>query len=171
MELDKSNWELLQRTISEWQHTGMLSSEKADELKRSITFKGSERQQIAQYFFFIALFCTLLAFGAIFLDEKLLEKIKAYFCWSDLMIALITALLSVLWFWYIAKKRMQIRNIVYEIYMVLGGLSVLTSLVYFCKEAQIDKTATPLLSFSAMLLYFTRDKLVDCFYQRIGTSS
>src|SRR5580698_7340449 len=98
MEVDKCEWELLQRALREWEHTGQLTAEKAEELKRSISFKGSERQQIAQYFFFIALFCTLLAFGAIFLDEKLLEKIKAYFSWSDLVIALITAVLSVLWF-------------------------------------------------------------------------
>jgi len=152
MEVDKSEWELLQRAIREWEHTGHLTAEKADELKKSVGFAGSERLQIAQYFFFIALFCTLLAFGAIFLDEKLLEKIKAYFSWSDLVIALITALLSVLWFWYIGKKRNQVSNTAYETYMVLGGLSVLTSLVYFCKEAAIDKTYTALLSLAALLL-------------------
>ena len=152
MEVDKSDWELLQRALNEWEHTGHLTSEKADELKKSIVFKGSQRQQIAQYFFFIALFCTLLAFGAIFLNEKLLEKIKAYFSWSDLVIALITAMLSILWFWYVAKKRKHVSSIAYEIYMVLGGLSVLTSLVYFCKEAQIDKTYTALLSMAVTLL-------------------
>jgi hypothetical protein len=152
MEVDKNEMELLVRALREWEHTGHLTAEKAEELKNSISFKGSERQQIAQYFFFIALFCTLLAFGAIFLDEKLLEKIKVYFSWSDLVIALITALLSVLWFWYIGKKRTQIRSLAYEIYMVLGGLSVLTSLVYFCKEAGIDKTYTALLSLASILL-------------------
>jgi len=152
MEVDKSEWELLQSALNEWEHSGRLTSEKADELRKSIAYKGSERQQIAQYFFFIALFCTLLAFGAIFLNEKLLEKIKAYFSWSDIVIALITALLSVLWFWYIGKKRSQVSSIAYEIYMVLGGLSVLTSLVYFCKEAHIDKTYTALLSMAVCLL-------------------
>ncbi len=152
MDVDKNEWEILQRAISEWEHTGLLSNDQGDKLKQSITCKGSERQQIAQYFFFIALFCTLMAFGAIFLNEKLLEKIKAYFAWSDLVIALITALLSALWFWYTAKKRNQVSSIAYEIYMVLGGLAVLTSLVYFCKEAHIDKTYTALLSLAVSIL-------------------
>jgi hypothetical protein len=152
MEVDKNELKLLQQAIDEWEHTGKLGSEKAAELRESIMSKQTDRQQIAQYFFFIALFCTLLAFGAIFLNEKLLEKIKAYFSLSDLIIALIAAALSVLWFWYIGRKRNFISPITYEIYMVLGGLSVLTSLVYFCKEFGIDKTYTAFLSIALPLL-------------------
>ncbi len=152
MDVDKSEYKLLQQAIAEWELAGKLSSEKAAELRDTISSRQTDRQQIAQYFFFIALFCTLMAFGAIFLNEKLLEKIKAYFSLSDLIIALIAAALAVLWFWYIGRKRNAISPITYEIYMVLGGLSVLTSLVYFCKEFGIDKTYTAFLSMAVPLL-------------------
>jgi hypothetical protein len=152
MEVDKNDQKVIQQAITEWEKAGMLTNEKATELRNSIAPKHTERQQIAQYFFFIALFCTLLAFGAIFLSEKLLEKIKAYFSWSDLVIALIATVLSVLWFWYISRKRRSITAIAYEIYMVLGGLSALTSLVYFCKEFGINKTYTAELSIAMPLL-------------------
>ena len=89
---------MLERAIEEWQQAGKLTPEQAAGLKDTLEPKVA-RQQIAQYFFFIALFCTLLALGAIFLNEKLLEKIKLYFSWNDLAIAAITAILSVLWFW------------------------------------------------------------------------
>ena len=153
MEVDKSESEILHRAINEWQQTGSLTAEQSAKLKESIFVKRNERQQIAQYFFFIALFCTLLAFGAIFLNEKLLEKIKAYFSWSDLVIAVITASLSVLWLWYISRKRSHISTTAYEIDMVLGGLSALTSLLYFCKEFHFDKTYSAFLGLSLPTLF------------------
>lgn len=162
MEADKQETAILHKALTEWEQTGKLSAEQASSLRQTIVPRHTDRQQIAQYFFFIALFCILMAFGAIFLNEKLLEKIKAYFAVSDLMIALVAAFLSALWFWYTGKKRTIISNGPYEVYMVLGGLSVLTSLVYICKYAHIDKTPTALLSLAlpllAVLAQFFRSK-------------
>lgn len=146
MQVDKQESELLHKALLEWEQTGKLTAAHAQELKATIVPKHTARQQIAQYFFFIALFCTLLAFGAIFINEKFLEKLKVYFSLNDLIIALITTVLSVAWFWYVGKKRQHLSPAAYEVYMVLGGLSVLTSLVYFCKEFHIDATYTAFLS-------------------------
>lgn len=152
MEVDKSESELLNRALTEWEANGKLTAEQAAMLKATIVPKQNARQQIAQYFFFIALFCTLMAFGAIFINEKFLEKLKAYFSLNDLIIALITTALSVMWFWYVGKKRTNLSPAAYEVYMVLGGLSVLTSLVYFCKEFHIDGTYTAFLSMALPIL-------------------
>ena len=152
MEVDKHEQNLLEQAIDEWLQTRKLTPEQATQLKETLQPKHSDRQQIAQYFFFIALFCTLLAIGAIFLKEKLLEKIKLYFSWNDLAIAAITAVLSVLWFWYVGKKRDRLSAVTYEIYMVLGGLSVLTSLIYCCKQAGSTTTYTPFLLLSFFIL-------------------
>lgn len=146
MEVDKSQWKVLQQALIEWQDTGKLSKEQATELKKTIVFKQNERQQVAQYFFFIALFCTLLAFGALFLNEKLLERLKHYLSWNDIAIAAIAALLAIVWLWYTGRKRSHISPAVYEIYMVLGGLAILTSLIYTCKYLGIDQTYTAFLS-------------------------
>ncbi|MCW3121941.1 MAG: hypothetical protein JWQ38_1433 [Flavipsychrobacter sp.] len=152
MDVDKRESELLNRAVNEWEQTGKLSAEQAAALRETIISKQTARQQIAQYFFFIALFCTLLAFGAIFINEKFLEKLKVYFSLNDLVIALITTALSVAWFWYVGKKRNNLSPAAYEVYMVLGGLSVLTSLVYFCKEFHIDATYTAFLSIALPIL-------------------
>lgn len=146
MEVDKHDYKVIQQAISNWEDKGLLSTDKALELRQSVSNGDTDRRQIAQYFFFIALFCILLAFGALFLNEKLLEKIKVYFSWNDLVISMISMLLSILWFWYTGYKRKNISTGAYEVYMVLGGLSVLTSLVYLCKELHIDKTYTAFLS-------------------------
>ena len=152
MEVDKNDWEAIQDALSAWEQAGKLSSEQVADLKKSVVVKRTEREQIAQYFFFIALFCTLLAFGAIFLNEKLLEKIKIYFSWNDLAIALITAALSVAWFLYVGRKRTRLSLAAYETNMVLGGLSVLTSLIYICKQIGAEKTYITFLSLSFISL-------------------
>ncbi|MBE2288791.1 MAG: DUF2157 domain-containing protein [Chitinophagaceae bacterium] len=140
MEVDKEGKELLQIAISRWRTDGIVTDEQAQQMEQSVHLRSADRQQVAQYFFFIALFCILLAFGAIFLSEKLLERIKAYFSWNDLVIAGLTAVLSGVWFWYIGRRRGHTRGAAYEIYMALGGLSVLTSLVYLCKWLHADTT-------------------------------
>ncbi|MES2703605.1 MAG: hypothetical protein V4649_13260 [Bacteroidota bacterium] len=152
MEVDKPEWRLLQKAIKEWEDTGKLAPEQAANLRKSVVLKRTERQLIAQYFFFIALFCILLAFGALFLNDKLLEKLKVYFSWNDFAISAVTAVLSVLWFWYVTKKKWGINPAAYEVYMVLGGLSALTSLIYMCKQLGTDRTYTMFFGLAIIML-------------------
>lgn len=140
MELEKEQYEVVSRALDEWEQTALLPAETAARLRADMVVKRNDRQQLAQYFFFIALSCTLLAFAAIFLSEKLLERIKAYFAWNDLVVAGLMAVISGVWFWYIGRKRRDTKSAAYEIYMALGGLSVLTCLVYVCKAAHAETT-------------------------------
>ncbi|HXS36775.1 MAG TPA: hypothetical protein VN721_08750 [Flavipsychrobacter sp.] len=149
---DKNEWKSIQNALSQWENTGKLSHEKADELRQDIVYT-TDRQQIAQYFFIIALSCTLLAFGAIFIDDKLLEKIKVYFDLNNIIIASVTTAISIFWFWYVHKRRERFSPFTYEMYMILGGLAALTSLVYICKEIGSGGAYT-LFLFIATLLFF-----------------
>ncbi len=76
MEVDKDELKVVYRALTEWESDGSLTPQQAATLKEGITIRQNDRQQIAQYFFFIALFCTLLAFGAIFLSESCSKKSK-----------------------------------------------------------------------------------------------
>ena len=134
MDVEKNEWKALKRGIDEWEQQGKITHEQAGELRRSVQLKRNERQQIAQYFFLVAISCTILAFGAIFIDEKLLEKIKSYFALSNIVIALVAAALGAVWFWFVKKRKEQYSIPAYEVYMVLGGLISLTALVYICKD-------------------------------------
>ena len=152
MEVDKNEWEAIQKALQQWEQNGDLPPEKVSDLKNTIVLRRTEREQIAQYFFFVALFCTLMAFGAIFINEKLLERIKLYFSWNDWAIAFITAALAVIWFIYVGRKRTRLSLIAYEVNMVLGGLSVLTSLIYVCKQFHTDQSFVAFFSLSFISL-------------------
>jgi hypothetical protein len=134
MEVNRNEDKILRQAIDAWERSGKLSPEKAEELKQDIIPRYSARQQIAQYFFIIAVSCTILAFTAIFIDDKLLERIRNYFALSNIFIAVLCALLAAAWFIYILKRRKNFSAGAYEVYAVLGALLSLTSLVYFCKE-------------------------------------
>lgn len=134
MKVSKAERDIILNAIDNWQQDGQLTDEKADQLKRSVSLKTSAAQQLAQYFFIIAISCIVLAFGAIFIDDKLLEKMKVYFSLSNIFISISFLLMGVAWFWYCKRKIVNKTSFAYEVYMVVGALLLLISLVYACKD-------------------------------------
>jgi hypothetical protein len=154
MELDKNEWKAVNKAITEWEQQGTISKEEGSRLRKTANLKRTDNQQIAQYFFLTALSCILLAFGAIFIDDKILERFKVYFSLSNIVIALLAAGVSVLWFWYVKKKQTKLSKTAYEIYMVVGGLTSLIALTYICKETGFGGKYSGFL-FAASVLLFT----------------
>ncbi len=134
MKVSKAERDTILNAIEDWQQNGGITPEKAVELKDSIELKTSASQQLAQYFFIIAISCIVLAFGAIFIDDKLLEKLKVYFSLSNVFISVAFLVMGIAWFGYCKKKIANKASIAYEVYMVLGALLLLISLVYACKD-------------------------------------
>jgi uncharacterized membrane protein len=134
MKVGKAERDTILKALEDWQQNGNLTPEQATDLKSTVELKTSAAQQIAQYFFIIAISCIVLAFGAIFIDDKLLEKIKTYFSLSNVFISIAFLLMSIAWFWYCKKKIANKTSLAYEVYMVMGALLLLISLVYACKD-------------------------------------
>lgn len=153
MQRSKEEAELIRGALYEWEQEGTLDKPTADRLRNSLDEVPQGRMELARYFFIIAFFCALLAFGALILSDKLLEKIKLWFSWSDMVIAFITAVMAVVWFVYVERYAKRKSPMTRELYMVPGGLAVLTSLIYLCKAAGFDSTYyTVFLSLSALSL-------------------
>jgi hypothetical protein len=152
MEVNKQAYETVIKALDEWGKDNTLTHEEVQRLKTKITVQTSQRQQIAQYFFIIALSCTLLAFGTIFIDEKLLEQVKKYFSLGDVTIAISTALLTALWFWYVQSRKARLTYTAYEVYNVFGALGTLTALVYFAKMVTPTGSYTLLYILACLLL-------------------
>lgn len=153
MDVDKNDFDAISKALDEWEKEGKLTAHQTKDLKNNLSLKKTERQQIAQYFFIVAISCAVLAFGAIFIDEKFLEKLKVYYALSNLFIAAISCVLTVLWFWYVTKIRNRISYAAHEVYMVLGVLLLLISLVYFFKDIGAGIHYTKFL-FTATLVIF-----------------
>lgn len=152
MELEKKEKEIIETALKQWQKDNLLTTDKADELRSTLHLKKA-RGVIAQYFFIIAIACTLLAFAAIFIDDKLLEKIKLYFNIGNIVIAISCTLIAIAWFTYMYRKRLSFDSMMYEVYMVLGGLVVVSGLVYYCKDIGFGPQYTGLLSVTAIIVF------------------
>lgn len=134
MQPSKEEAGILRQAIDEWLAAGVISEHQAEQMRLSIGKPASQRQQLAQYFFIIAVSSALLAFGALFLDEKILEKLRQSFLLSNYTIALGAAALAAICFWYTRRRRAAISETTYEVYLLAGGLCSLVALTYLCKE-------------------------------------
>lgn len=132
--MNKTEKDIINQTLKSWQDRGLLDNDKANELKEDINNTPTESNSIAQYFFIIAISCVVLAFGALFIDEKLIEQFKNYFALSNYVIVLITGTLATLWYIYVYKRKDKLSKNVFEGYSFLGCLLLITSLVYVFKE-------------------------------------
>jgi len=153
MKVSKTERDLLEKALNTWQEKGILPDEIAGRLKQDLETDKTERQQIAQYFFVIAISCTILAFGSIFIDERLLERLRLYFKLSNIFIAVFTGLMASFWFRYIYKRKTRYSATAFEIYMVLGSLLLLTSLIYFFKDIGAGPSYSHFLIVSSATLF------------------
>lgn len=151
MELDKKDKQLLDTAIDKWEQDALVTPEKANQLRNTYALRKAGGQ-IAQYFFIIAIACTLLAFGAIFIDDKLLEHIKQYFDIGNIVVAVSCTIIATAWFIYMNKKRKTMHTMAYEVYMVLGGLVSVCAIVYYCKDIGMGPQYSGLLSTVAIII-------------------
>lgn len=136
MRVNKKEAKLLENAIDQWQKDALLDSAKAGELKQSISAYRNEFDSVAFYASIAAVSCALLAFGALVLDEKWIERLRNLFEFSEVVIGLIFAGISVLLIW-IAKRRktkFTYATLANESFTVLIALAIGVSVAYFTRS-------------------------------------
>ncbi len=131
---EKEQKEIIDDAIDGWLAASIISASQAATMRANSAAGPSQRQQLAQYFFIIAVSSALLAFGALFLDEKILERLRRTFLLSNYTIALVSAGLAAAFFWYAGRNKARLSNTTYEVYLLPAALDTLVSLTYLCKE-------------------------------------
>lgn len=152
MDFGKEERKAVAEAIEDWADRGLLTSQKAAELKMDLAKAPPERQQIAHYFFIIAIACALLAFSALFLDEKLLERFRIFYAISDFWLGIGLLLLSVLCFWWLAKRRVTVQGTVQEAGLLPGALAAIGGVVYLLRAADLSASPELLLGITAAIL-------------------
>ncbi len=103
LNLDKNEAEFLEDTISYWQQQGLLDAEKAEELKATYEIKRFDWRRLAQYSFWIALACGLIAVASLLVNDALLNLLKRLYDTPDIVISFLTAALAA-WFYFMGYK-------------------------------------------------------------------
>lgn len=153
MEVDPQERKIITKALEEWLQKGQITPEQKADLLSSVKDKHDEHQQIARYFFIIAVSCMLLAFSSIFIDDKFLETIKKYFSLSNIFIAILTTVLTGIWFYVVRKRKNHFTEFTYEVFMLVGALGTLTAIVYYCKNYTADAHYTVFLLLATVALF------------------
>ncbi|OJV56349.1 MAG: hypothetical protein BGO31_14780 [Bacteroidetes bacterium 43-16] len=135
MRLNNKEAALLNRVIEAWEDQELLDKAKADQLKASYQSDAGDYKTLTFYAFFAAISCALLAFGALVLDEKWIERMRSYFSFSEFTIAALFAGLSFFLVWYIRKRKKKYLNAIWanESLSILLALSTCIAITYFGK--------------------------------------
>lgn len=140
MKLNNKEASLLNRVIEQWREQDLVDNETAGKLKKSYQTDPGDYKTLSFYAFFAAISCALLAFGALVLDEKWIERMRSYFSFSEFTIGMLFAGLGIFLVWYIKKRKGRYVNAVWanESLTILLGLSICISVAYFGKALSKD---------------------------------
>jgi len=155
MRVNKKEARLLEEAIDQWQKDDLLDRPKADELRQSISSYRNEFDSVAFYATIAAVSCALLAFGALVLDEKWIERLRKLFAFSEIFIGFLFGGVAVLLTW-IAKRRKRkyaYASLANESFTVLVALTLGISVAYFTRSFQPTYYYYGIGIFIAALLY------------------
>lgn len=142
MRLNNKDAALLDRVIEAWEEQELLDAAKAKQLRASYQSDEGDYKTLTFYAFFAAISCALLAFGALVLDEKWIERMRSYFSFSEFTIGVLFAGLCVFLVWYIRKRKQKYLNAVWanESLSILLALSTCIAVTYFGKALSRDSS-------------------------------
>lgn len=133
--LDRQESEFLSKTIAQWEGDGLLDAKTADSLRQSIEVKGFDWMRLAKYSFWIALFCGVVAFGSLLINDSIIRWIKSLYYTPDVVIGIGAAIIAVMFFYYGRRRERKSPERVFsnEAFIFTGILFTACSIAYLGK--------------------------------------
>ncbi len=104
LNLDQQEAEFLDQTITHWEAEGLITAEIATQLRSSYDVKQFDWRRLAQYSFWIALACGLIAVASLVIDDAIINLLQKLYDTPDIVISMIAAGLAS-WFYYYGQKQ------------------------------------------------------------------
>lgn len=145
---------LLEDAINEWERDAMIDAEIGDKLKKTISPTKYDYTSFSFYAFIAAISCAILAFGALVLDEKWIERMRKYFEFTEMAIAIAFLVFTILLTLFAKKRkaRYPYATLANESFTVLIVLSIGVSVAYFTRGFGIPERNYGISIFIAGLL-------------------
>lgn len=94
LNLDKQESEFLDSTIQQWKAEGLIDTETAERLTSSYETKGFDWKRLAQYSFWVALACGIIAIASLIIDDVVITWLEKLYDTPDIIISLISGFLA-----------------------------------------------------------------------------
>lgn len=104
LNFDNQEAEFIAQTIEHWESEGFISTEIAEKLRSSYEVKGFDWKRLAQYSFWIALACGIIAIASLIIDDAFITLLQKLYDTPDLVISLVSAGIAA-FLYYTGEKR------------------------------------------------------------------
>lgn len=155
MRVNKKEAALLQKAIDQWQKDNIIDETTGEKLKHSVSAYRDDFDSLTFYAFVAAISCTILAFGALVLDEKWIERMRRFFEFSELVISLIFIGITIFLVWVLKrrKRKYPYTSLANESFSILIALSAGVAIAYLSKSFVISPYYYGLVIFSGGIIY------------------
>ncbi|MBK1442619.1 DUF2157 domain-containing protein [Parapedobacter sp. ISTM3] len=155
LDISKQEKETLDEAINYWQQRGLIDDGLAKRLNESYQVKGFDWKRLAQYAFWIALSCVVLAFLSLFADQMVIRWIERLYDTPDTVICIFCLILAFLfYFWGFRNKRKHPdKTFTNEALMALGVFATATFIGYLGKIIDKGSGHFSLLFLASVVIY------------------
>ncbi|MGJ7033408.1 hypothetical protein [Niabella hirudinis] len=136
MRVSKKDADVILNAIDQWEAAQAVDAEKAAQLRNSVNVHKDDLGSFTFYAFVAAVSCAILAFGAIVLDEKWIERMRRFFAFSEVLIGGIFLILSVVLIWFAGKRKQKFpdASLSNESFNILAVLSLGVAITYLTRS-------------------------------------
>ncbi|SDC35950.1 hypothetical protein [Niabella drilacis] len=135
MRVSKKDADVILNAIDQWEEEQVIDAQNATQLRKSVNVYKDDLGSLTFYAFVAAVSCAILAFGAIVLDEKWIERMRRFFAFSEVLIGGIFLILSVLLIGFAGKRKRKFPDATLsnESFNILAVLSLGVSITYLTR--------------------------------------
>jgi hypothetical protein len=90
LNFDKQEAEVLDEAIKKWEENQLIDADTAAKLRASYQVKGFDWGRLAQYSFWIALVCGIVAMASLIVDDTILNYVRKIYDTPDIVISIVS---------------------------------------------------------------------------------
>ena len=130
--LSKKQGKFIKEVIDQWNTDEVIDDSTMQKLEDTIEIRSFDWKKLAEYSFWIAMVCVVIAFGAMFADKLLIDLVEKLFSSSNFTLSIVFALIAAAIYFWAYKRNLKFPNKVYsnEFILIMAVLSTATSIGY-----------------------------------------
>lgn len=155
LNLDKQESKFLDNTIHYWEAESLVDKETARQLYSSYEVKGFDWRRLAQYSFWVALVCGIIAIASLIIDDVVINWLKKLYDTPDIIISIISAILATSLYYEGNKRKKHHPERVFsnEAIIFFGVLFTASSIAFLGKTFDNGKGHFSILFLLSVLIY------------------
>lgn len=155
LNFDKQEAEVLDEAIRTWEENNLIDPGTAAKLRASYQVKGFDWARLAQYSFWIALVCGIVAIASLIIDDAVLEYVRRIYNTPDIVISILSGGLAALFFILGQRKKTQHPERIFsnEALIFAGVLFTASCIAYLGKTFDNGSGHFPVLFLISVFVY------------------